>query len=517
MERRRQQERAAITSRPARSDSRKRSRKSDSPPDTLQKQVTNRPVKKVKNALSSDQTKITTFHNETKQRENKELGQARSSATDDRPTDIDNDNMAANKDQFKTLMDELHKMNNKMDEMNSKLNNKMDEMNSKLDIRIEKIESRLHDIENKQDNSKTEIEQVKKNVELNEELTSGLETKANLAMIQADNQEQYLRNYNIRIFNVEEEDNESIQECERKVLKLFEEKLKIKVPIEAIDNLHRLGPKVKSTKSPENTDNSDTSQSMGNSASKDATANTSQNQKAENDESENRSTQMETDNHNESNEDQEQNSKEKPNENEANTIDKNQNQNKCRPIIVSFISRRVRREVIAQRHLLKKKIGQKTAPIILAEDLTKRNHALFRKAQENTFKYKKVWTKDGTILAKQHNNLIVRITSFTEILTPPIEQQEGQRPYPYTGVRYPGNASYYTRGGPRGRGAPRMRGMQRNPYSDRGYDPYGNTSAGGNYRRGLHDERGLITNNRFEPLIDDDRNSIHSNASEKWQ
>ena len=124
-----------------------------------------------------------------------------------------------------------------------KMNTKMDSINEKLDKRIELLESRVYDVEKQQDVTKNKIETMEKSINLNEELTVSVETSAKLALDQSVKNEQFLRNYNIRIFNIPEEDKETIQVCQTKVLNLFEEKLGVKVPLEAIDNLHRVGPK----------------------------------------------------------------------------------------------------------------------------------------------------------------------------------------------------------------------------------------------------------------------------------
>ena len=70
------------------------------------------------------------------------------------------------------------------------------------------------DTEKGQDTNKKDIETIKKSLELNEELTTEIEHTAHMALTQSDRQEQYNRNYNIRIFNVPEDDNETINDCE---------------------------------------------------------------------------------------------------------------------------------------------------------------------------------------------------------------------------------------------------------------------------------------------------------------
>ena len=58
--------------------------------------------------------------------------------------------------------------------------------------------------------------------------------------------EQYQRNYNVRIYGMSDDKNETAEKCEEKVLKMFEEKLKIKVSSADIDIAHRI-PKFNKT------------------------------------------------------------------------------------------------------------------------------------------------------------------------------------------------------------------------------------------------------------------------------
>ena len=51
------------------------------------------------------------------------------------------------------------------------------------------------------------------------------------------------------IFNMPEDDNETMQQCEQKVLALFNGKMKLDIKLESIDLLHRIGRKV--AKNPE--------------------------------------------------------------------------------------------------------------------------------------------------------------------------------------------------------------------------------------------------------------------------
>ena len=296
---------------------------------------------------------------------------------------------------------------------------KMDNIDSKIDKRMSVLESRVFDLEQSQDQCKNDVENLKKHQGLSEELLLQNETVAKLSQEKAFSNEQYQRNFNLRIFNVEESEQETITECENKVLKLFEEKLQVVVPIEAIDIIHRLGPKPKKTNGGQSVDaNLNTSSPSKN--------NTNQNQL-----------------------DETHGANAMPGQNKDNENQNKSDQNKPksyvgRPIIVSFLSRRIRREILANRSRLKKKTKDEL-PIIVAEDLTKQNHALFEKARYAN-KFSAVWTKDGIVHGKQENGLVVIIKSCADIDSPPIERQ-------YTPAGYSrGNRRHRGRGG-RGRGS----------------------------------------------------------------
>ena len=388
-----------------RSESRKRKSTILSPVNTNSKPDHN---KKKQRTLDIDvnQTKITSYQTDS----------IEPSDIVDEDRQADELTMATVSEQFSQLMNEMKKMNTKMDEINAK-----------LDSRIEKVESRVFDIEQKQDNIETEVKTVQKKLEENTETADSCNYTARLALSHADRNEQYQRNYNIRIFNVPEDDKETIAECEKKVLDLFSEKLNVKIPIEAIDNLHRLGPKSTLANKSEN----DTPGATGPMPD---TETVHEGERANNGTS---TTDKDGD---------------KGQSNDKPTL-------KTRPIIVSFISRRVRREVLSNRNKLKKTPGQTTAPIIITEDLTKQNHYLFSKARENKEKFANVWSKDGTILGKQQNGIIIRINTLEDVNSPPAQER-----IPFYRKRYTP-----TRGFPRGRrrGFPPGRGRG----FPRGYPP----------------------------------------------
>ena len=339
------------------------------------------------------------------------------------------------------------------------LGTKMEEIDKKLDIRIEKLESRVYDIEQVQDKCVKDIESIQRQQQLGEELILSNENMAKTSFDKSMSNEQYSRNFNIRIFNLEEHEKETIHECEQKVLKLFKEKLNVDVPIEAIDVLHRVGKK-QYTNVAAAASNSETDTQTN--VSKETTENIMDVGQSES---------LNTEDENESK------SKSSPSKVKTGSSKK---QGNSRPVIVSFLSRRVRREVLANRFRLKKK-SDGEVPIILVEDLTKQNHALLSRAKD-TEKFSSVWSKDGNIYAKQQNGMIVAINSFADIDAPPIERSFGgpRRSYTPVGQYTP---KHYTRGG-RSRGHYRRRGSDRFPAY--GPQPY--------------DDRGLTLQNKYDCL-----------------
>ena len=411
-----------------RSDSRKRARgNSESPESSNTKAKDKRLVKKTRKVLGNsnnnkEQTKITAFG---------ECTQNNTQHTCDTSDNESSSNMAVSQNQqFESLRDTLTAEF-------QKTNSKIDQCIKKMDDRMDQIDSKILDIENKLDNTNIDVKNLNDKVENNSEKANETQYTSNLAYTYAEQNEQYQRNFNVRIFNLPESPNESIEECENKVLALFNDTLGVAVKIESIDVLHRLGPKAKA--------NSNDQEHQANSGAQ---------------VKENNEINIESETNTEIINGKE-NPQNKPNEENMDTSnDKDSNSPSVaarsstgRPVIVSFVSRRVRRDVLANRSKLKKKIDQLTPPIIIVEDLTKRRHALFSKARENKDKFKKVWSKDGRIYARQHNGIDIPIDSWEDITnTPVMEKPQHYRRPPYMVSRGRG---YEPRGyyhGFRGRG-----------------------------------------------------------------
>ena len=395
----------AISRATHRSESRKRGRKSESPepPTTTgrerNKQTFKKQKKGCKSLLEKDQTKITEFSES--QQNHRPIEHIETTT-----------NMAANTEtlnntQFEAIMAEFQKMNTKFD-------TKLEECMNKMNERVETVEGKIHDIENKLDQTNIDIKNLSQRSEACSEKSVEAVHAANLALAYAEKNEQYQRNFNIRIFNLPEDNNESIENCETKVLAFFKDKLDLTVPIEAIDNLHRLGPKKASRQR-------DTDNDKNNTENANQTANE----------------QLEVNENDDNQQDKAANEEEMDIQ-----IAENKTNSEARPVIVSFVSRRVRREVLANRYKLKKRDNQTTAPIIIVEDLTKQRHALFSKARENKEKFKKVWSKEGKIYGRQHNGLDIAIDTYLDITSPPIEKRMPPRRYKFFGFGGRGRGGY---------------------------------------------------------------------------
>ena len=424
-----------------RSDSRKRSRRSESP-ECSGKVKDNQLSKKLKNTSTAgklkEQTKITSFSS---------LAQGDTPDTSDntQQTETESTKMANNNNdssdpKFDLLMAEFGKMNTKIEQQLvsefGKMNTKIDQHIMKIDERMDRMDGKILEIENKLDSTQTDIKNLSEKDEINAEKIAESQHAANLAMMYAEKNEQYQRNFNLRIFNLPESSNETIEECETKVLTLFSEKLGVNVSIESIDVLHRLGPKPKPQPPPQADPNNIPSHqtNLQDPNSPQTSTNASENQTGSIETSQSRESHSEA---------------------TGELMDTETTENTrpiiSRPIIVSFVSRRVRREILANRFKLKKQANQKVAPTIIVEDLTKQRHALFAKARENKDKFKKVWSSEGRIFGRQQNGIDIPIDSFQDIISPPLPSKPPRRTFnPFT-ARFRGRGGGYNRG--RGRGA----------------------------------------------------------------
>ena len=190
-------------------------------------------------------------------------------------------------------------------------------------------------------------------------------------LTQSAQQEQYSRNYNLRIYGLAEKKDESINELEGMVIKFFDEKLGVQVDKNDIDVIHRLGrPK-------------QTSDSLGSPTH----SSTPKSKRSEDDRSdEEGATAMES---------------------ETTSTGTAQS----RTIIVRFVRRKTKNMIIANRRKLKKKAGE-TNPVVIKEDLTKFHHQLLAKAKDVG---EKAWSSEGKIFMKLKGK-VTEIHEMSELL-----------------------------------------------------------------------------------------------------
>ena len=265
------------------------------------------------------------------------------------------DHKMSNDDQFKKLQDSMSSMNDAItrlatrddvkqisEELGDRVQRLASEMYSmhkalseRLDKNTEEFEGRMFQMEDK-------ISKLcKENNDLNSKVTV-LQNRLNAHDSAINDAEQYTRRWNLRLFNVKDDKNETEKETLQKTCEIFNNMLKINVDPNDIECCHRIGVHVDNRR--ENTRNNANSQN-GNIAdgdNQDATA--------------------------------------KPKTN-------------YRSIIVRFKDRGLRDRILAVRKELKGK------DVSLSEDLTQANAKLSRDA----FKHKDVfatWTINGKVFAK---------------------------------------------------------------------------------------------------------------------
>ena len=219
----------------------------------------------------------------------------------------------------------------------------------RLSGEVEKLCATVLLLQLENDKMRKELDKRKQNEEtLRAELES-VKRRAELADERSNFVEQYGRNYNIRIFNVAEPDNETPEQCEETVLKLFHVKLGLShIKKCDIDAVHRLGQKRSGANSP-------------------------------------------------------------------------------RGVIVRFISRKTRQEVLSNRRKLKQSTIGQGKSIVITEDLTKQNYQLYCMARDSSVT-ERAWSIQGKILIKAKNGKIKRITRRSDLDDPTLRCDSSYTP-----------------------------------------------------------------------------------------
>nr|KAG5701455.1 hypothetical protein BaRGS_032787 [Batillaria attramentaria] len=90
---------------------------------------------------------------------------------------------------------------------------------------------------------KRDIERYKAEADEAKQTADEAKLRATLADQKADEVAQYTRRNNVRIFGVPESESESVEECEAKILEIFNKKLGVTLAPKDLEATHRLGKK----------------------------------------------------------------------------------------------------------------------------------------------------------------------------------------------------------------------------------------------------------------------------------
>ena len=124
----------------------------------------------------------------------------------------------------------------------------MDKKIDQLDKEVEEMNGKMFELCQENNQLKKEIASLKKREESLSRIASEAKHQASLADRRVNELEQYTRRNNVRVFGVPEEDKETADQCEAKVLKIFHDKLGLRnITSQDMEATHRVGAK-KNTK-----------------------------------------------------------------------------------------------------------------------------------------------------------------------------------------------------------------------------------------------------------------------------
>lgn len=131
------------------------------------------------------------------------------------------------------------------------MSQKMDQKLDQLDRKMEEMSGKIFELYEENDQLKKEIVALKKREESLERVASEAKHQASLADRRVNELEQYTRRNNIRVFGVPDEDKETADQCEKKVLKIFHDKLGLRdVTSQDLEATHRVGQKAQADRRP---------------------------------------------------------------------------------------------------------------------------------------------------------------------------------------------------------------------------------------------------------------------------
>nr|KAG5694530.1 hypothetical protein BaRGS_030405 [Batillaria attramentaria] len=108
---------------------------------------------------------------------------------------------------------------------------------------MEKVQGSIFELRQENAALKREIERYKAEADEAKQTADEAKLRATLADQKADEVAQYTRRNNVRIFGVPESENESVEECEAKILEIFNKKLGVSLAPKDLEATHRLGKK----------------------------------------------------------------------------------------------------------------------------------------------------------------------------------------------------------------------------------------------------------------------------------
>lgn len=124
-----------------------------------------------------------------------------------------------------------------VEEIRGELRNLTDTFKEK----IGKIEGRLFDIECRAEQLEDEVRQAKKNTEAEKETIRHLDFHVKQCETEQNDLQQYSRRWNLRVFRVPEQQNESADDCVKKVVQIFTDSVGVKTTQGDVEVAHRMG------------------------------------------------------------------------------------------------------------------------------------------------------------------------------------------------------------------------------------------------------------------------------------
>ena len=127
----------------------------------------------------------------------------------------------------------------------------MEKITAAMQMKIEKLESSVFDLENKTDKLNTEVGKLRGgNAELRNQIEQYRKENENFKREQNEH-EQHSRQWNLRVYGVPEvEGDESVEDCVRKCMKVFTEKVGVPVTDRDVEIAHRSGKRQGTTGRP---------------------------------------------------------------------------------------------------------------------------------------------------------------------------------------------------------------------------------------------------------------------------